>query len=45
MEWWSVQDFGYGTRLTGHTGSGPSYGTGIRSLEPAPRPSSVFVKK
>jgi hypothetical protein len=37
-EWWSVQDFGYGTRLTGHTGSGPPYGTGIRSLEPAPRP-------
>jgi hypothetical protein len=30
-----VQDFGYGTRLTGHTGSGPPYGTGIRSLEPA----------
>jgi hypothetical protein len=29
-EWWSVQDFGYGTRLTGHTGSGPPYGTGIR---------------
>jgi hypothetical protein len=45
MEWWSVQDFGYGTRLTGHTGSGPSYGTGICSLEPAPRPSPVFVKK
>jgi hypothetical protein len=44
MEWWSVQDFGYGTRLTGHTGSGPPYGTGIRSLEPAPRPSPVFVK-
>jgi hypothetical protein len=44
-EWWSVQDFGYGTRLTGHTGSGPPYGTGIRSLEPAPRPSLVFVKR
>jgi hypothetical protein len=41
MEWWSVQDFGYETRLTGHTGSGPPYGTGIRSLEPAPRPSPV----
>jgi hypothetical protein len=44
-EWWSVQDFGYGTRLTGHTGFGPPYGTGIRSLEPAPRPFPVFVKK
>jgi hypothetical protein len=44
MEWWSVQDFGYGTRLTGHTGSRPSYGTGIHSLEPAPRLSPVFVK-
>jgi hypothetical protein len=44
MEWWSVQGFGYGTRLIGHTGSGPPYGTGIRSLEPAPRPSPVFVK-
>jgi hypothetical protein len=41
MEWWSVQDFGYGTRLTGHTGSGPLYGTDIRSLEPPPRPSPV----
>jgi hypothetical protein len=45
MEWWSVQDFGYGTRLTGHTGFGPPYGTGIRSLEPAPRPFPVFVNK
>jgi hypothetical protein len=45
MVWWSVQDFGYGTRLTGHTGSRPPYGTGIRSLEPAPRPFPVFVKK
>jgi hypothetical protein len=44
MECWSVQGFGYGTRLTGHTGSGPPYGTGIRSLEPAVRPSPVFVK-
>jgi hypothetical protein len=44
MEWWSVQGFGYGTRLTGHTGSGPPYGTGIRSLELAPRPSPIFVK-
>jgi hypothetical protein len=23
-EWWSVHGFRYGTRLTGHTGSGPS---------------------
>jgi hypothetical protein len=44
MEWWSVQGFGYETRLTGHTGSRPPYGTGIRSLEPAPRPSPIFVK-
>jgi hypothetical protein len=44
MEWWSVQGFGYGTRLTDHTGSGPPYGTGIRSLEPTPRPSPIFVK-
>jgi hypothetical protein len=43
-EWWSVQDFGFGTRLTGHIGSGPPYGTGIRSLELAPRPSPVFAK-
>jgi hypothetical protein len=41
MEWWSVQDFRYETRLTGHIGSGPPYGTSIRSLEPAPRPSHV----
>jgi hypothetical protein len=45
MVWWSVQDFGYGTRLTGHIASEPPYGTGIRSLEPAPRPFPVFVKK
>jgi hypothetical protein len=45
MEWWSVQDFGYGTRLTSHTGSGPPYGTGIRSLELAPKPFPVFVNK
>jgi hypothetical protein len=45
MVWWSVQDFGYETRLTGHTGSGPPYGTGIRSLELPPRPFPVFVKK
>jgi hypothetical protein len=44
MEWWSVQGFGCGTRLTGHTGFGPPYGTGIRSLEPALRPSPIFVK-
>jgi hypothetical protein len=42
---WSVQDFGYGTRLTDHTGSVPPYGAGIRSLELAPRPSPVFVNK
>jgi hypothetical protein len=36
-EWWSVQAFGYGTRLSGHTGSGPPHGTGSHSLEPAPR--------
>jgi hypothetical protein len=23
IEWWSAQAFGYGTRLSGHTGSGP----------------------
>jgi hypothetical protein len=45
IEWWSVQDFGYGTRLTGHTGSGPPYGMGIRSLEPTPRPFPMFVNK
>jgi hypothetical protein len=39
-----VQDFGYGTRLTGHTDSGPPHGTGIRSLEPAPRLFPVFCK-
>jgi hypothetical protein len=44
MERWSVQDFGYGTRLTGHTGSGPPHGTGTRSLEPAPRLFSCFCK-
>jgi hypothetical protein len=43
--WWSVQDFGYGTRLTGHTCSGPPYGADVRSLELAPRPSPVFVNK
>jgi hypothetical protein len=32
-----VQDFGYGTRLSGHIGSGPPHGTGSHSLEPAPR--------
>jgi hypothetical protein len=37
MEWWSVQGFGYGTRLSGHTGSGPPHGMGSRSSEPAPR--------
>jgi hypothetical protein len=31
-----VQAFGYGTRLSGHTGSGPPHGTSYRSLEPAP---------
>jgi hypothetical protein len=30
-----VQDFGYRTRLSGHTGSGPPHGMGSRSLEPA----------
>jgi hypothetical protein len=40
-----VQDFGYGTRLTGHIGSGPPYGVGVRSLELALRPSPVFVNK
>jgi hypothetical protein len=44
MERWSVQGFGYGTRLTGHTGSRPPYGMDIRSLKLAPRPSHVFVK-
>jgi hypothetical protein len=44
MEWGSVQDFGYGARLTGHTGSGPPYGTGARSLEPSPGLFPVFVK-
>jgi hypothetical protein len=37
MEWWSVQAFGYGTKLSGHTGSGPPHGTESRSLELAPR--------
>jgi hypothetical protein len=37
MEWWSVQNFGYGTRLIGRTGSRPPHGTGTRSSEPAPR--------
>jgi hypothetical protein len=32
MEWWSVQAFGYGTRLSVHTGSGPPHGMGSRSL-------------
>jgi hypothetical protein len=32
-----VQAFGYGTRLSGHTGSGPPHGMGSRSLEMAPR--------
>jgi hypothetical protein len=36
-KWWSVQAFGYGTRLSGHTGFGPPHGMGSRSLEPAPR--------
>jgi hypothetical protein len=45
MVWWSVQDFGYGTRLTDHIGSRPPYGTSIHSLEPAPRTFPVFVKK
>jgi hypothetical protein len=36
-----VQSFGYGTRLSGHTGSGPPHGTGSRSLEPAPRLSDL----
>jgi len=36
-EWWSVQAFGYGTRLSGHTGSGPPHGMGSRSLELATR--------
>jgi hypothetical protein len=36
-EWWSVQAFGYGTRLSGHTGSRPPHETGSRSLEPAPQ--------
>jgi hypothetical protein len=35
-EWWSVQAFGYGTRLSGYTGSGPPHGMGSRSLEPPP---------
>jgi hypothetical protein len=29
-----VQTFGYGTRLSGHTGSEPPHGTVFRSLEP-----------
>jgi hypothetical protein len=29
-----VQAFGYGTRLSGHTGSGPPHGMGSHSLEP-----------
>jgi hypothetical protein len=42
-----VQAFGYGTRLIGHTGSGPPHGTGSRSLEPAPGLSDLptFVKE
>jgi hypothetical protein len=44
MERWSVQDFGYGTRLTGHTGPGPPHGTGTHSLEPVPRLFSCFCK-
>jgi hypothetical protein len=37
MEWWSVQAFGYETRLSGHTGSGPPHGMGSHSLELTPR--------
>jgi hypothetical protein len=36
-----VQDFGYGTRLSGHTGSRPPHGTGSHSLELAPRLSDL----
>jgi hypothetical protein len=40
---WSVQAFGYGTRLSGHTGSGPPYGTSSHSLELAPRLSGPLA--
>jgi hypothetical protein len=36
-----VQAFEYGTKLSGHTGSGPPHGTRSRSLEPAPRLSDL----
>jgi hypothetical protein len=36
-----VQAFGYGTRLSGHTGSGQPHGMGSRSLGPAPRLSDL----
>jgi hypothetical protein len=46
-EWWSVQAFGYGTRLSGHTGFEPPHGTGFHSREPAPRLSGppAFTKR
>jgi hypothetical protein len=44
-EWWSVQDFGYGTRLSGHTGSGPPHGTRSCSLEAAPRLLALLLSQ
>jgi hypothetical protein len=40
-----VQAFGYDTRLSGHTGSGPPHGTGSRSPEPAPRLSALLLSQ
>jgi hypothetical protein len=45
MEWWSVQAFGYGTRISGHTGSEPPHGTGYRSLEPAPSCRALLLSQ
>jgi hypothetical protein len=40
-----VQAFGYGTRLSGHTGSGPPHGTASCSPEPAPRLSALLLSQ